>query len=75
MNEQMTNDLNVAMEINESNYWKYTALCEDAFLSMLGLMIDNWSAVNDGDSIAMARRLAEAVKQVNSELGRMEVTS
>lgn len=74
MNEQMMNDLNVAMDINESNYWKYTAMCEDAFLSMLGLMIDSWSAMNDGDSIAMAKRLAEATKQVNEELGRMEVT-
>lgn len=62
-----------AFDLQQGIRGEYVRLDIVSFQSMLGLMVDDWCAVNGGDSVAMMEALLEACKQVNAELGPMEV--
>lgn len=52
---------------------RFTQMDEVAFLSLLGVMVDTWSAVHDEDPVSLFESVLDVCRQVNAQLGPMVV--
>lgn len=62
-----------AFDLQQGIRSEYVRLDMVSFQSMLGLMVDDWCAVNGGDSVELMEALLDVCKKVNAELGPMDV--
>lgn len=65
--------LMLADELLNETKSKFTKMDEVAFLSLLGVMVDTWSAVHDEDPVSLFESVLNVCRQVNAQLGPMVV--
>ena len=59
--------------IYSDHYYALATESAAAFIPIMCTLLDEWSSRHDADPVEVSQFIADYVKQINAELGRMEV--